>query len=300
MNVYYSPSYTASTYEFDTTRKAAWLAKDLRTNPVPDVKIKAPEPLTTHDVGQVHTLEYADAVRFGDNPTLASSSGFPWNPKVWEAVTASNGGVVDALNDAWATGGNAGSLSSGLHHAKYGRGGGFCTFNGLAIAAKQFTSLRNLGILIIDLDAHQGGGTYSLVEHNPLVYTLDLSVCEYVDAYSVGASRRNANTVIKNPDHYLETLGYRLNWASYLVDTGKVSAVIYNAGMDPHEGCVVGGLAGITTEVIAQREHTVFQWAAEKHVPVAFCLAGGYTGPDMSEEKLTRLHRYTVEAAAGF
>jgi acetoin utilization deacetylase AcuC-like enzyme len=81
-------------------------------------------------------------------------------------------------------GGNAGSLSSGLHHAAQDHGAGFCTFNGLARAARAAlddgrprTSYRR--VLIIDLDAHGGGGTYSIVRRWEGVVHLDVAVSRY-------------------------------------------------------------------------------------------------------------------------
>ena len=69
--------------------------------------------------------------------------------------------------------------------------------------------------------------------------------------------------------------------------------------MDPHEGCPVGGLAGITTEIIAERERMVFDWCRAQGLPVAFVLAGGYTGPALDQRGLVELHRLTIAAAAG-
>jgi hypothetical protein len=68
--------------------------------------------------------------------------------------------------------------------------------------------------------------------------------------------------------------------------------------MDPHEGSAVGGLAGITEEILAERERLVFAWLRARAIPVAFVLAGGYVGPRLSQEKLVALHRLTVAAAA--
>ena len=41
----------------------------------------------------------------------------------------------------------------------------------------------------------------------------------------------------------------------------------------------------------------VFEWCRENSFPVAFVLAGGYTGGRLSQEGLTNLHRLTIEAA---
>ena len=73
--------------------------------------------------------------------------------------------------------------------------------------------------------------------------------------------------------------------------------VLYNAGMDPHERSPVGGLPGITRDVLDVRERIVFQWCRDRGAPVAFVLAGGYLGQGLDERGLTDLHRLTVGAA---
>jgi hypothetical protein len=69
--------------------------------------------------------------------------------------------------------------------------------------------------------------------------------------------------------------------------------------MDPYEGCEIGGLPGITLATLAARERMVFEWARRAGVPIAFVLAGGYTGARLSEAGLVDLHRLTLAAAAG-
>ena len=80
---------------------------------------------------------------------------------------------------------------------------------------------------------------------------------------------------------------------------GSPDLVIYNAGMDPHQDSAVGGLRGITTQRLADRERMVFPWARERGAPVAFVLAGGYVSARLPRERLADLHRLTIGAAAG-
>jgi acetoin utilization deacetylase AcuC-like enzyme len=81
--------------------------------------------------------------------------------------------------------------------------------------------------------------------------------------------------------------------------TARYDLCLYNGGMDPYEGCPVGGLTGITAAVLAAREHMVFEWCRTQGCPVAFVLAGGYVGPAHSRADLVALHRLTIESAAG-
>jgi hypothetical protein len=84
--------------------------------------------------GRVHAL-VAPLPICGD-PGEVESQGFSWDAGLWPMVLASNGGAV-AAGLAALEHGVAGSLSSGLHHARRAKGAGFCTFNGLALAARE-------------------------------------------------------------------------------------------------------------------------------------------------------------------
>jgi acetoin utilization deacetylase AcuC-like enzyme len=188
---------------------------------------------------------------------------------------------------------HAGSLSSGLHHARAARGNGFCPYNGLALAAREVLAAGARRVLILDLDAHCGGGTYSIVRKWPAVVHLDISVSRF-DHYQVDAATASRLDYVADAVEYLPTLRGRLSDLSDI----EIDVVIYNAGADPHQYCQIGGLAGITDAILAERERIVFDWARAKRVPVAFVLAGGYTGGKLPEEALVELHRLTISAAA--
>lgn len=175
MKIFHSPDYVGAAHSFDTTRKAGWVARSLADRPVGGVEVTAPAPLTAADVERVHDAGYVHAVRTGQPADLAGSQGFDWDPALWTMALSSNGGVLAAARRALADGA-AGTLSSGLHHAKRGCGDGFCTFNGLAIAAATLLHTGEVGsVLVLDLDAHCGGGTAQLVDGDPRVWHADVS-----------------------------------------------------------------------------------------------------------------------------
>jgi acetoin utilization deacetylase AcuC-like enzyme len=212
-----------------------------------------------------------------------------WDPALWQAVTASNGGLCAAAEVALREG-VSGSLSSGLHHARRGYGAGFCTFNGLALAALR-AARSGLRVLVLDLDAHCGGGTDSLVGREPNVVQLDVATDAY-DAYAPAPPHILAT--VRTAPAYLPTIS---NGLEALDAAGPFDLLLYNAGMDPHEGSM-GGLPGITAAVLAEREALVFDWARRRGMPVAFCLAGGYVSSRLARDQLVALHRLTVAAAA--
>lgn len=290
--VFYSPEYVAAGHAFDTTRKAAAIAASLERDPIAGVRLAAPEPLTAEQIARVHAPEYVAAVQTGHPAPLAQSNRLQWDPGLWHAVCASNGGAVAAALHAFRSRTHAGSLSSGLHHARREHGAGFCTFNGLALAAG---ALRDAGvrrILIVDVDAHMGGGTYSLVHGLPGVVHLDVAVSGSVDVYAPAAAP-DALAIVGHADEYLGTIDGMLR----TVDDEAFDVCLYNAGMDPHEDSAIGGLDGITTAILRARERRFFQWTARRQIPVAFVLAGGYASAGLTEEALVGLHRLTIEAA---
>ncbi|MCH8094474.1 MAG: hypothetical protein IH953_07760 [Chloroflexi bacterium] len=117
VSVYYSPAYVGSGYSFDTTRKAGWIAESLSESPIPRIELVEPDPLTRDQVAAIHDSGYIRAIETGHPRDMAESQGFVWDAGLWPMVLASNGGVVAAALAALERG-IAGSLSSGLHHAR--------------------------------------------------------------------------------------------------------------------------------------------------------------------------------------
>jgi len=290
--VFYSPAYVGSGYAFDTTRKAKWIADSLTESPIRGIELVEPVSLIEEQVVRVHSADYVSAVRTGEPVSLAESQGFDWDPNLWRMTLASNGGAVAAALTAL-TDGMAGSLSSGLHHARAGRGAGFCTFNGLAIAAREALLAGAESVLILDLDAHCGGGTASLIANESRIWQIDISVSAF-DRYR--SSDRLRLDLVDQASEYMPAVNRRFGE----LDSEGIDfdLCIYNAGMDPHEHCSTGGLAGITGELLAQREKEVFAWCERRALPLAFVLAGGYVSPELNEAGLVQLHRLTLQQAA--
>ncbi len=291
VSVFYSPAYAGSSYAFDTTRKATWIADSLSSRPMPGIELKEPRPLLEAEVAEVHDPYYVRAVRTGRPRELAESQGFSWDPGLWPMVLASNGGAVEAALVAMQTG-CSGSLSSGLHHAAREWGAGFCTFNGLVIAARQALARGAKAVLILDLVAHCGGGTSRLIAEEPRIRHLDVAVDNY-DGYR--ADPPHTLDLIDDAEKYLPSIRHRLEELGH--SAPPFDLCLYNAGMDPFEGCATGGLKGINEQILAEREELVFDWCSTHRLPVAFVLAGGYVGRSLDAPGLVKLHRLTLAAA---
>jgi acetoin utilization deacetylase AcuC-like enzyme len=291
MKLFYSESYTLAGHVFDTTRKAGWVAESLRGEPIAGVELVQPAPVTEEQLLLTHDPTYVQAVKSGDPRWLAESQGFDWDPQLWQMVCATTGGVIEAARVATQDG-ITGSLSSGLHHARRETGAGFCTFNGLVLAALDALARGAQSILILDLDAHCGGGTHSLIGDDPRIQLADIAVSSF-DYYR--PSGHNRFSLLQDASVYLAAVESLL---TSLERDDKFDLCLYNAGMDPYEGCSIGGLPGITKEVLHQRERRVFPWLRLHARAAAFVLAGGYVSTALSQDALVALHRLTIECAA--
>jgi acetoin utilization deacetylase AcuC-like enzyme len=292
INVYYSPDYLCDGYGVDTREKAGDIAASFLDRPIVGIQVVAPEAATSDEVARVHKRRYINALLTGRPDSLADANGIgDWSTDLRRSVFAMVGGCIASARDSYLNKVNSGSLSSGLHHARAGHGSGFCTLNGLAVAARDVLIQGAKRVLIIDLDAHGGGGTASLIEGVAGIEQIDVSVNgfdNYEDSSNARLVRSSGETYIHDVKHLLASV----------VDPSSIDLVIYNAGMDPHEDCSTGGSAGITTDVLAQREKLIFEWAGQHGVPVSFVLAGGYSGRKLSRAQLVDLHRLTIQEAA--
>lgn len=287
MKLFYSPDYLVPGSAFETIEKAAWIAASLAESPVAGVALVAPPPLRPEALYRVHGEVYVDAVRTGVPRELAESQMLPWSERLFGAALTSTAGVLAAVRAALADGAS-GSLSSGLHHARRTTGAGFCTFNGLALAALTALDEGARSVLVLDLDAHCGGGTWSIVAHEPRVHHADVSVDDY-DRYE--PEGHGTLTLVGDGARYLDHVADRLR----ALDGRAFDVCLYNAGVDV---CTGKPEDPITADVVAARERMVFDWCRARGLPVAFVLAGGYLGRFLGRDALVALHRSTIEAAA--
>lgn len=286
MRVFYSPEYVAARYAFDTTRKAAWVADRIRD----DVAITAPDTTDVEAlIRRVHADHYVDALATGKPKVLAESQGFDWDAGLWTGIKASTAGMVRAVDDALTHDRPSGSLSSGMHHAGFDYGSGFCSVNGLVVAAHHALRHYGVGVTILDLDAHAGGGTDDLLRANDMtdVQHLDLTVSAF-DVYRGTRQHGDYNFIMDSVDDwsYLTLVEFLLEQIPVTDDR----LVIYNAGMDPYPQ--------VSRKALADRERMVADHLRRNRVNVVFGLAGGYTW-NQTPEEAADLHVHTVNAFAG-
>ena len=286
MKIAYNDKYVAAKHPFETTRKAKLVAAEIAKGWMPGAQLHDPtdwEAQAIQAIGETHDRKYVQALRTGTPRSLSQSQGFEWDPGIWTMAVASTAGVMASVDWAIESRGFAASLSSGLHHASRDRGNGFCTVNGLAIGAKRAAAKTNGRVVILDLDAHCGGGTFELLCGNLQIVQVDLSTSSF-DQYSPVDQHRLEIFNGRSDKQYLAAV------TALLEEIPKdTEFLLYNAGVDPHPE--------ISEAALNQREHLVASWCAERCVPAAFVLAGGYLGA-LNMDGLVGLHLATIEAFA--
>jgi acetoin utilization deacetylase AcuC-like enzyme len=290
MKILYHPQLTASQFAVETTRKPGWIYDSLCASPIERTELFAAKPCLEEELFAIHEREYVEAVKTGEPRQLAHSQGFDWDEGLFPMSLAAAGTLRDAALLALQERATC-SLASGFHHAKRHRGQGFCTFNGIILAARAALAAGARGVLIVDLDAHCGGGTHSYLQGEEKIRLLDLSVSP-VDGYR--ASGHNRVVLVRESSRYLDSLSSLLRDA----DDWVFDLCIYNAGVDVFEGCDTGGLPGINEEMMRARDTLLASWCAKRGASITTALAGGYLGPTFSQEQLVRFHRTTIEVIA--
>lgn len=172
------------------------------------------------------------------------------------------------------------SPSSGFHHAHFASGYGFCTFNGLMVAAVE---LKRRGlidrVLILDCDQHYGDGTQDIIDRLGIDWVTNVTH----GGHAFGSYRNKA-----------QMIEFITEWLPQF--PGPRNIVIYQAGADCHVDDPLGGF--LTTEDMRERDELVFNLAVAHRVPLVWNLAGGYRR-DLkgSIRPVLDLHRNTVIAA---
>jgi acetoin utilization deacetylase AcuC-like enzyme len=107
---------------------------------------------------------------------LAESQKSPWSPEL--SVRLTSGGWQPRARRALADASQG--IVSGFHHAHADHGEGFCTFNGLVIAAEAMRAQGEIrSVAVLDMDLHYGNGTAALAASRPWLRNVSLYGNDY-------------------------------------------------------------------------------------------------------------------------
>lgn len=236
------------------------------------VEIMPITPVTAEQLSLVHDPVYVSGIL-----NCEIENGFENKSKeIADSLLWTNGSFVSAARYAAQHKVCTVSPTSGFHHACHNKAMGFCTFNGLALAA---VLLKQEGlsnhIAIADIDMHYGNGT------DNIIYKTGMN---YVSHYTFGRwSYSSGKDFIDKLPGLMDKL------LSSVKGEVKPDILFYQAGADPHVDDPYGG--ALTTEELKERDRIVFTKAKDAGIPVVWNLAGGYQ-PDIS--KVLEIHDNTA------
>jgi acetoin utilization deacetylase AcuC-like enzyme len=266
MKVVYCEQMVADAQSFSPSARkprevtASWLRR------FPGLLVVVPEPVSVAELCLAHDPDYVRGVLslrlangFGNHLAEVAAS-LPWTSGAM--LTAARLALVD---------GCAAAPVAGFHHAGHEQGGGFCTFNGLMVAAlalRRDKAVRRIGVL--DFDQHYGNGTTDIIRALGL---------HWVEHYSAGAWWDQPGQA----GAFLDQI------PDILRKFERCDLLLYQAGADPHVDDPLGGW--LSTAQLRERDRRVFAACRAMGLPVAWNLAGGYQA---NLRKLLDIHDNTM------
>ena len=259
----------ASSYSPSASKPALFVADTLKHFPQVDVVLSGPVRL--EDLYRAHHPEYVQGILAGkiDNGFGNRSLG------VAATLLYTSGSLLDAAQFALQSNAHSCSPTSGFHHAGFQAAQGFCTFNGLMVAAAALHDTRDIQVGILDIDQHYGNGTSDIIRKKNI---------DYVKHHTFGRHFRDGQDCARGQ--------FEVWLTDAIADLQSCDLVVYQAGADPHIEDPLGGC--LSTEQMRQRDRQVFE--SFKGKPLVWNLAGGYQkDANGGIEPVLALHRNTVQ-----
>ncbi len=263
IDVFYSPQVSLGAKEWISLSKPAKVMNCVQEESACVLNDIA--PITQEELCLAHDPKFVARVC-----SLGEPNGFgDCRPDVLQQVLYANGAFVQASHRARDVG-VAFAPVSGFHHAGYNFTGGFCTFNGLMVAAQSLLQRDDTQkVLILDFDGHFGNGTQDIIETLRLEEKVThLTRYRGFEDSPTKAVARALSAIDACPD-----------------------IVLLQAGADSYTGDPFG--AGyFDRQQWIDRDRRIFERCKALSVPVVWNLAGGYDG-----NKTTMLHYETWRTA---
>ena len=257
----------------------------------PDTLLE-PQPLDWVTLGRAHAGPYLEDLRHGRLTERTARSELPVDRELIGDFILMAGGTLAACRAALEDGA-AVHLGGGFHHAMPGHAEGFCYVNDLACAV---LALMDEGLVrrpaVVDCDLHQGNGTAVIFAGDDRVFTFSI---HEGGIYPIPKERSSLDVSLPagtGDAEYLERLSGAIE--AVFVEH-QPDFVLYQAGADPYEEDVLGGLR-LSRAGLRARDRLVLGRAAREAVPFAVTLGGGYA---TRLADTVAIHADTARVAAG-
>jgi acetoin utilization deacetylase AcuC-like enzyme len=289
----YSPEYHCDIgdHVFRTTKYAAVHDAIIERGLARAQDFLRPEPASLDDLLLAHGRDYLADLMAARRTSRTMRSEMPISEQIVRSFALGAGGTMLACRLAVSEHAFTMNLAGGFHHAFPDWAEGFCYINDVAVGVRHIMA-RGLveRAMVVDCDLHQGNGTAVIFQHEPAVFTFSI---HQQDIYPV---KQRSDLDIGLPGHctgaqYLDRLRRCLAPA---IDRHRPQFVLYVAGADPFEGDVLGTL-GLSGEDMVARDRLVLGACAQRGIPAAVTLAGGYA---RDQADLVNVHANTAVVLA--
>ena len=241
---------------------------------------QAPEELSREQMLLVHTPEYLESLksslavaRYLEAPLAAVLPALLIDRSLLRAFRHASGGTILAGRLALREG-VAINIGGGYHHAKPEVGEGFCIYADIPIAIRLLQQEKLIRrVLVVDLDVHQGNGTAVCFRDDDSVFTFSM---HQADIYPIPKEKGDCDVELQpgtDDETYLRILRQVLPG---VIDRSRPDLVILQAGCDTLAGDPLADLC-MTEEGIVRRDSYVVDRCAQRGIPVAMTLGGGYS-----------------------
>jgi histone deacetylase 11 len=242
---------------------------------------------STRLLGKVHQTDYLRLALAGDASTFARATEvkeLKYSPQwvvrlaLGQPMLAAVGLTIDSAICAWKYREAAIVLGGGFHHAKPGKGEGFCLLNDVAAAVHAVREFPNPPrcIAYIDLDAHMGNGVAYCFLDDSSFKIFDVYMKNHYPAADEDAvNRLDYGVAIGGADteEYLYHVEHCLPAWLKLINPDFIFA---NVGQDVLASDPLTDFT-LTIDDIMRRDRALARAIADCDVPAVFVAGGGYT-----------------------
>ncbi len=294
MKIVYSQDYAMEWGEhvFPAEKYHLLYRRLLKEGLVREEDVISPPVPSWQELALIHEPEYLEELQTLRASPRTLSSEIPLNPSLIRGTRVMCGGTYLAAILALKEGMGF-HLGGGLHHAYPDHAEGFCYLNDLGFA---LAKLKNEGQIrraaVVDCDLHQGNGTAFIFRHDPEIFTFSIHQ-EFLYPFPKEQSDLDIGLAVGTGD---EEYLLALEGALERVIGHSPELVIYQAGVDPYRGDLLGDLA-LSEEGLRRRDEMVIGHLRKAGIPVAITLGGGYPA---EVEKVVELHLQTFLVARSY
>jgi acetoin utilization deacetylase AcuC-like enzyme len=293
--VVWSPEYQVRSWFHPFSARKYGLIREraLREGLLSEDDFSRPVAVDDRDLLLVHSRGYLWRLYLlGLTPLGLLNGENPIQLSILKRLKAACGGTYVAARIALERG-LAVNLGGGFHHAFACHEEGFCHLNDIAVAIRKLQEEGGIErAMVIDCDVHQGNGTAAIFQGDASVFTFSIHQEDLYphrkipSSYDIGLDSHEQ----VGDDRYLRELEVLPD----LVGRHRPDLAVYVAGADPFRGDRLGGFL-LSKEGLMARDSYVLRLCAERHIPVAVVLGGGYSA---GLRETVEIHVNTIRVVA--